>query len=219
MMQVTPKGTLEICEHEGIVLGPYLDSVNVWTYGVGHTAAAGGLDPGKMEKVDTRSWDDKRVREELLTILAVFDDDLEKYEARVNKAVKVKIKPYQFDALVSFDFNTGGIFKAILTKLLNQKKWDEAGQNFMGWLRPKEIEKRRKAEMNLFMTGNYDANGSNITVWDSLPDGRMKHRGVLDSRQLSSLMKAAGAGHDVESTASKIWGWVKSPFKNVSFAC
>ena len=40
-MQMTDRGLLALMRHEGIVPGPYLDVKNVWTYGVGHTAAAG----------------------------------------------------------------------------------------------------------------------------------------------------------------------------------
>ena len=119
MMKVSPKGVLEIAEHEGIVIGPYLDSVGVWTYGVGHTAAAGGPDPAKMTKVDTRSWSREKVNEEVLKALRLFDVDLDKYEARVNKAISRPLKQHQFDALVSFDFNTGGIHRANLTKDIN----------------------------------------------------------------------------------------------------
>jgi len=45
--------------------------------------------------------------------------DLNTYERRVNAAIKVSLKRHQFDALVSFDFNTGGIFKARLTQRIN----------------------------------------------------------------------------------------------------
>ncbi len=49
-MQTSPKGVAEIAGHEGIVLSPYLDSVGTWTFGVGHTRAAGPPNPAVMEK-------------------------------------------------------------------------------------------------------------------------------------------------------------------------
>lgn len=215
MMTVSARGVLEICEHEGIVLGPYKDSVGVWTVYVGHTAAAGGLNPEKMAKEDTRGWDAARVRQELISALAVFDDDLDKYEARVRGAVNVPIAQHQFDALVSFDFNTGGIYRAKLTEALNRGDMNAAANGFMGWLRPIEIFKRRKAEMNLFRTGNYDANGSSIPVFDALPDGRTRHRNHLSSAQLASLMTLAGTGHSPASPRPsggflrRLWAWLR----------
>jgi len=185
-MKITTQGVLEIAEHEGIVLGPYKDSVGVWTYGVGHTNGAGAPDPAKMKREDTRGWNTARVEMELVKALRLFDEDLDKYEARVAKAVKVPLKPHEFDALVSFDFNTGGIYKAKLTEAIN--RGDKSGGGFMGWIRPKEITNRRKAEQALFRTGRYDANGDDIPVYDALGDGRLRHRMTIDGARLRALM-------------------------------
>lgn len=193
-VKVTPKGVLEIAEHEGIVLGPYKDSVGIWTYGVGHTKAAGGLNPEKMPKVDTRLWGEARVQEELLRAVQVFDADLDTYEDRVRRAITVPLKPHQFDALVSFDFNTGGILRAKLTEAIN-KRAPDASRHFFGWLRPPELRKRREAEEALFRTGNYDANGDRIAVWDAIGDGRLRHRMTIGGKELARLMERAGTGH------------------------
>ena len=210
MMKISPKGVLEIAEHEGIVLGPYLDSVNVWTYGVGHTAMAGAPDPSKMKRENTKTWSKDRVFQELASALDLFDKDLDRYEERVRKAVKVPLKQHQFDALVSFDFNTGGIYKANLTKDLN--KGDYSGEGFMGWVRPKEIIKRRKAEQSLFQTGDYEANGSFIPVYDVDEKGKVKFRFSLTSKDLEGLM-----GNRATVTNKGIMGiflgWAKNFFK------
>lgn len=178
------KGRLEIAEHEGVVLGPYLDSKGIRTYGIGHTKAAGGLNPEKMDAVDTRGWSDQRVKEELRAILEVFETDLEKYEARVNDAVNVPLHQHEYDALVSFDFNTGGIYRANLTKALNEGRYNLAGELFMGWLKPIEIKKRREAEMHLFLTGQYDANGNAIALYDARPNGKAKFRESIDALEI-----------------------------------
>jgi len=106
-MRVSDKGLLEIAEHEGIVPAPYRDSVGVWTFGVGHTAAAGGLDPQEMNGAMPTG---AALEAAVDRALEVFREDIPKYEARVNKHIKVPLKQHQFDALVSFDFNTGGIW-------------------------------------------------------------------------------------------------------------
>ena len=49
-MKMSDRGRAELAGHEGIVPGPYLDSVGVWTFGVGHTANAGAPDPRAMPR-------------------------------------------------------------------------------------------------------------------------------------------------------------------------
>lgn len=168
-MRVSQKGVCEIAEHEGIVPAPYLDSVGVWTWGIGHTHAAGGINPAMMSRGMPKDVSD--AVDEAIDLFAV---DLSKYEKRVNDAVKVDLKQHEFDALVSFDFNTGGIFRANLTKHLNAGNRAEAAQSFLGWLRPPEIRKRRTAEMNLFKSGDYDGNGDSIQVWKVNSGGRLR---------------------------------------------
>lgn len=173
-MKISAAGLNQIAELEAIVLGPYLDSQKIWTWGIGHTADAGGLNPALMPRTDTRIWSDWRVADEIAKILDLFDRDLDSYEARVNQAIKVPLKQHQFDALVSFDFNTGGILKARLTQQINAG--DMSGEGFMGWLKPKEIIGRRRAEQALFLTGDYAANGDAVPVYDALTDGRIRFR-------------------------------------------
>jgi lysozyme len=181
-MRVSDQGLLEICEHEGIVPAPYLDSVGVWTFGVGHTAAAGGLDPLAMARGMPDDLDAA-----IMHALAVFRDDVRKYEARVVAAIKAPMAQHEFDALVSFDFNTGGIHRAKLTDAINRGEPD-AYRHFMGWLRPPEIRGRRTAEMRLFQTGDYDANGDAIPVWRADERGRL--RGIVKTLSGADVLRA-----------------------------
>lgn len=182
-MKTSLKGILEIAEHEGIVPAPYRDSVGVWTFGIGHTAAAGGLDPREMNSAMPKNVDAAVDR-----AISIFRDDLAKYEARVNAAIKVPLKQHQFDALVSFDFNTGGIYRANLTKQINAG--DMSGEGFMGWLRPPEIKSRRTAEYRLFRTGDYDHNGDTIPIWKTNGAGNLA--GILRTMSGNELAKRLG---------------------------
>ena len=140
-MTLSPRGLLEIVEHEGIVPAPYRDSAGVWTWGIGHTAAAGGPDPAKINRAMPQDVD--------AAVMAAIDQfavDVRGYVARVNDAIREPLAQQQFDALVSFDFNTGGIHRAKLTAAINAGEPD-AARHFMGWLRPPEIRKRRTAEI------------------------------------------------------------------------
>jgi len=202
-MKVSDKGVVEIAEHEGIVPAPYRDSVGVVTFGVGHTAAAGGLDPAEMNSAMPTG---DMLTEAVDRAIMLFRDDLEKYEARVNDAIKVPLTQYEFDALVSFDFNTGGIHRAKLTRAINAG--DKSGAGFMGWLKPPEIRKRRTAEMNLFQTGDYDANGNTVPIWGT--NGALRLTGVVGHVSGPSLIARMGRGVDpVEPRSHGIdWAWL-----------
>lgn len=183
-MRLSDKGILEIAEHEGIVPAPYRDSVGVWTFGIGHTAAAGGPDPARMPRgmpADVEAAIDHAI--------ALFREDVRKYEDRVRAAVRKPLKQHEFDALVSFDFNTGGIHRAQLTRAINAGD-PEAARHFFGWLKPPEIRKRRTAEKRLFETGDYDANGDDIAVWRVDQTGR--RRGVLRVLDGADLLRRMG---------------------------
>lgn len=186
IMQVSDNGILEIAEHEGIVPAPYKDSVGVWTFGIGHTSSAGAPDPEEMSGAmpEGVAFD-----EAISSAIRIFRSDVRKFEDRVNDAIQVPLKQHEFDALVSFDFNTGGIHRAKLTKAINRRN-PNAAHHFMGWLRPPEIRKRRTAEMRLFQTGDYDANGTAIPIWKT--DGRGRLTGVhsqMDGRELLTRMQ------------------------------
>ena len=186
-MKISKRGLLEIAEHEGLVPAPYLDSRGIWTWGIGHTAAAGDPDPEAMTRDMPADVDAA-----IVAALKQFDRDLDNYERRVNRAIKVPIAQHQFDALVSFDFNTGGIFRARLTRRINAGDPD-AAESFMGWLRPPEIRKRRGDEMRLFQTGDYRANGDAIKVWRV--DGTGHLRGlsrVMHGEEVLAMMRQRG---------------------------
>jgi lysozyme len=183
-MRLSDKGLLEIAEHEGIVPAPYYDSVYVLTYGIGHTKNAGGLDPADMSLAMPSDIDAAIDR-----ALDVFRKDVGSYEQRVNDAIKAPPEQHEFDALVSFDFNTGGIHRAQLTKAINGDDPYPA-RHFMGWLRPPELRKRRTAEMNLFETGDYDANGDQIPIWKT--NGMGKLIGRLGTMSGAEVLKRMG---------------------------
>ena len=80
-MQVSDDGLAFLAAQEGIVPGPYLDSVGVWTWGVGHTLAAGDPDPEEMPRgmpLDMAA--------ELRRVVEVYRRDVAKYAADVAAA-------------------------------------------------------------------------------------------------------------------------------------
>jgi lysozyme len=161
-MKTSDKGIFALALHEGIVPGPYRDSVGVWTFGIGHTAAAGAPSPETMPRGETG---------DLARVFAVFRKDLASYEAAVARAVTVPVEQHEFDALVSFHFNTGAIGRASLVKRLNDGDRAGAADGFMAWRKPPEIIERREAEMHLFKTGEYP--DGRIPVWGVANNGKV----------------------------------------------
>ena len=165
-MQTTDRGLLALIRHEGVVPGPYLDVKDVWTFGIGHTAAAGPPDPARMERGMPADLD-AGIRE----AFRLFRADLATYEVEVLRTVKVPLEPHEFDALVSFHYNTGGIAKALLTRHLNAGDRVAAAAAFMGWLKPAAVRSRRETERDLFARGRYPT--GTIPVWSVDRNGRV----------------------------------------------
>lgn len=146
--KVSTKGLVEIASHEGIVNAPYKDSVGVWTVGIGHTASAGAPNPAK----DRREYP-------VAEIMDIFARDIAKFERRVQKAFTKPLTQAQFDAAVSFDFNTGAIDRATWVKKFNAGDIAGARKSIMDWRKPAEIIPRRQKERDLFFDGKYSNNG------------------------------------------------------------
>jgi lysozyme len=151
------KGMIALIRREALVLRPYRDSKGIWTLGIGHTKSAGYPDPATV--VDSMS---------IPAAIALFRTDLIKYETAVRNALKVSVKQFEYDALVSFEFNTGGIGRAHLTAALNAGDRKGAIAGFMGWISPPEIMGRRLAEQKQFASGDY-GDTSVFPVYDKFP--------------------------------------------------
>lgn len=121
---------------------PYIDPVGVLTIGWGHT---NHHDP-KFTGSDVWSQ---------MECDAALASDMLTFERHVNKLCKVALTQNEFDALVSWAYNTGGPETATLWRKLNSgdkasipkelAKWDRGGGKVLPGL-----TRRRKAEGELF---------------------------------------------------------------------
>ena len=186
-MKTSTKGLYALMAKEGVVLSTYYDSVGVLTLGLGHTASAGKPRPQIGQKISLKQAG------------KMFQRDIRKYETRVNKWVKVPLKQYEFDALVSFDYNTGGIRyrttdgywrTARLVDAINAGDKSKAAALFMNWVTPPEIRGRRLQEQQMFSLGWY-GNIKTVKVWDKFPgrSRRMSSAGILGSKSVASNEK------------------------------
>jgi lysozyme len=203
-MHMTDRGLIALARHEGIVPAPYLDVKRVWTFGVGHTAAAGAPDPGRLPRGMPADLD-AGVRE----ALRLFRADLARYETEVLRAVTVPLASHEFDALVSFHYNTGGIARAALTRALNAGDRAGAGAAFMNWLRPASLRTRRLAERDLFLHGRYPEGP--IPVWAADVGGRVDFtrpvRRLGEPQALALLRPVPAAEPPKVVSASRPSGW------------
>ena len=201
-MKTSREGLIEIASHEGIVTSPYKDSVGVWTVGIGHTASSGVPDP----KVDRREYS-------VAEIMEIFSRDIARFEARVNRAFNVELKQHEFDAAVSFDFNTGGIHRASWVKNINAGNRKVAQKAILRWRRPPEIIPRRQKERDLFFAGRYHSGGK-ATVYTASVGGRVewrKGRSVSVANLISQRSKPPSEQPQRNA--------VKSPNPGISGAC
>lgn len=151
-MKTSNAGLVEIAGHEGICLSKYLDSVGVWTIGIGAT---------RTEIPDIVSWPLSRT----ITMQAAFDlfgRSIVKYENAINKNLKKHIPQHQFDALVSWCYNvgTGWVDASTVMKRINAGAPEgELFDALMMYKKPKEIIGRRTKEAKLLAYGKYSNEG------------------------------------------------------------
>jgi lysozyme len=144
-MKMGPKGLALLKRWEGLRTTAYLCPAGKWTIGYGHTSAAGHPVVTKGMKISAREAEEILMR------------DLGKYEADVTRLVKVPLTQEQFDALVSFHYNTGKLGTSTLLKKLNAKKYAEVPAELQKWVvaggkRLKGLIDRRADEAALWLS-------------------------------------------------------------------
>jgi lysozyme len=147
-MTISKQGIQLVKHFEGLFLKAYLCPANVWTIGYGHTGLKHNDGTVKRGRVITEKQADELLELDLNT----------KYGPAVERLVKVPLKQHEFDALVSFHFNTGALGRSTLLKKLNQMDKGGAALEFLKWTRGggrvlPGLVRRRKSEQYLFNTG------------------------------------------------------------------
>lgn len=192
-MKVSDKGLYAIAVHEGIVPAPYLDPVNVWTFGIGH-AETSGLDPNPRHMPKGMPQDVDAAIQKAFDLLR---DRIVPYEQAVARAVTVPLEQHEFDALASFHFNTGAITKASATRVLNEggnkrevarrlALYNKAGGDVL-----EGLVKRRQEENAMFLDAKYPIGP--IPVWNVTSAhkiGRIIRR--IGEAEAMSLMRTQG---------------------------
>jgi lysozyme len=155
-MKTSNNGRRLIEGFEGLILQAYDDHndqivtygqpvIGTLTIGYGHTDAAGPPKVYATQKITQAEADQ---------FLAT---DLSAVENEVNHLVTVSLNQNQFDALVSFQFNTGALGKSSVLTLLNNKDYKGAAEHLLlydhaGGRQLPGLDRRRQAEKALFLS-------------------------------------------------------------------
>ena len=166
-MKVSKQGRLALAHHEGVRKKPYLDSILLWTTGVGHLIAP--LEHQKMTLDQRRAakaagqlacpaeWNRVLTDDEVISIL---EADLVRFERGVARLCPASLTQGRFDALTSFAFNAGlgGLQKSSIRQCHNRGDFDGAANSFLkyriaGGVVQKGLIVRRNDERMMYLSG------------------------------------------------------------------
>jgi len=144
-LKTSESGRKFIESFEGLVLKASDDGFGTPTVGYGHTSAAGPPTVHNGMVITAEQAD------EYLT------NDLAKVEQEIDLLVRVPLNQNQFDALVSFEFNTGALRASSVLQFLNQGNYQEAAgrmllYNHAGGRVVPGLTRRRQAEYKMFLS-------------------------------------------------------------------
>lgn len=150
MITISRAGAGATLGHEAIFLEAYQDPVGVWTIGGGHTEAAGGLKP-RPGLIIT-----------LQQAMELFQADMAKYEAGVDRAITTPLAQHEVDGLVSFHFNTGAIKAGSVDDKWNAGDRAGAMRTLRSYVNAKGkrlpgLVTRREEEAAMITSGRYPA--------------------------------------------------------------
>lgn len=152
---ISARGLQVIKEFEGLRLKAYVCAAGKWTIGYGHTAEAGppSVTPGMQI-----------TREQAFEILK---RDIASFERDVRRLVRRPLTQGQFDALVSFHFNTGKLGGSTLLKRINAGRLDDVPAQLMRWTKARDPKSGRLVEL----AGLVRRRRAEAGLWRSLPEG------------------------------------------------
>ena len=143
-MKTSDNGRAFIEAFEGKFLHAYNDGTGVLTIGYGHTTVAGPPKVGTGMVITNDQCDQ------------ILASDLDGVERDVEKLIHVDLSQPQFDALVSFHFNTGALGRGTVDNKINTGDIDGAMSTLLmydhaGGRQMAGLTRRRKAERLMFL--------------------------------------------------------------------
>lgn len=147
-MQTSSKGVAKLEHDEAVVLKAYRCPAGIWTIGAGLTAGSGVVRPQAGMTIT-------RAEATRLLQLALRQN----YEPRVKRAM-TGAKQHEFDAGVSFDYNTGAIHRASWVARWKERNWAATRTAMLAWNKGggrvlPGLTRRREGEYRLLHHGDY----------------------------------------------------------------
>lgn len=142
------KGLQLIAKWEGLKLHSYICPAGRRTIGVGHVI------------LPTDTFGDPITEEQAYELLA---SDVAKFEAGLRSSITVELTQPQWDALISFTFNTGtgGVTNTGVQRAVNEERFGDVRGELMRWCKFKVdgemrvnigLQNRRRHEADVFET-------------------------------------------------------------------
>lgn len=197
-MQTSAKGIALIESHEGVVLKAYRCPANVLTIGAGLTAASGVVKPTVGMKI---------TREEASQLLAKALR--RNYEPGVAKAMP-NAASHEFDAGVSFHYNTGAIGSASWVKAWSKRDWPKVQSGMAAWRKGggkvlPGLVRRREEEFNVLRHNRWPAS---LKVATEPVPASSGHAGIVISLSDAEIENIRAAftqlGYDAGRVAGKV---------------
>ena len=165
-MKMSPKAREVMAHHEGVRKKPYLDSVLLWTTGVGHLIAPKAhLEMTLVQRKEAKAagllkcpaeWDRGLTNAEVDEILMY---DLGRFERGVLRLCPDGLTQGRYNALVSFAFNAGlgRLQSSSIRTKHNRGDFDGASDAFLLYrmasgVVQKGLETRRKDERAMYLS-------------------------------------------------------------------
>jgi lysozyme len=196
---------------EGVILHTYKDRAGKDTIGCGHLCShqemMAGRFPGSVQAVkdDHGRWAITREQADRITL-----SDTDRFAMDIDIRVKVPLVDHEFDALLLWDFNTGGLAGSMLLKRLNDGEKDEVPKQMLRWTHIKGpdgklvedsgLVARRKAEVAIWTNGWGNA-ASELAVQQAAETAQAFLFGRLDLIDDNELDPLPGTNHDPEPAA------------------
>lgn len=159
-MQVSNRGLTVIKEFEGWRPRAYLCPAGKWTIGYGHTADAG---PPPVKAGDVISLEQGH---------EILKRDVATFAADVLRLVKVPLTQGQFDALVSFHFNTGALGRSTILQRVNARRFEDVPAQLMRWTRARDPKTGRMVELQ----GLVRRRRAEAALWREMTEGPTRAR-------------------------------------------
>lgn len=194
---------------EKLSLRAYDDGYGYITIGWGHTGRGGGMKPKLGDTITAAQAQE------------IFHEDIQRFVNGVNRLVRVPLTQNQFDAIVSFHFNTGALGGSGVLRAINERRYDDVPAELAKWNRvtvggrkvtSRGLVRRRAAEISLWSAGGQlEGHEQADAAAQSGPQvarktGKPMRKSKIGAASVVSGTLASGGAYDIAKTAMKAVG-------------